>query len=274
MSQSKEDQFTWKSFEASLRAEYGWSDQLPTLGDMPGILKELADEIELGDTPRLKYLCLKIQLATRIVDPIISKDKHERPNGELVEVSTKRSGSYTEIVHHTNNTISIQSSGRRRTDGADRLCSDLEITRELCSDLLQEGVIDKADLKKKLQLLSERIQEEVNDGEDRKDLAENIESAVKHNVEVKPPCSLTIKGLARQIGISETTIRSACDNAKVKRASAGKSRDFKPHEVSQIARQRNKSTRFDNTEKSKWEELLSILGESSLNEPLKARNKK
>lgn len=119
-------------------------------------------------------------------------------------------------------------------------------------------------------LLAERSAEHV-----CQDVKRMPDKMIEHTVVVKSPCKLTIKGLADWIGIGVTTIQNACDNSKVKRAEgAGKGREFTPHEVSQIARQRAKSTRFDNAEKIDWEELLSNLGEPPLNEPLKARSKK
>ncbi len=97
--------FTMESFEASTRAEYGWSDRLPTLADLSGMLNDLADEIELGDTPRLKHLVTKVQYAAQMVQPIVSKKKHRRNNQELVEVTrTEMAGSrrrcFTRMAPH------------------------------------------------------------------------------------------------------------------------------------------------------------------------------
>lgn len=154
--------FTWESFEASTRAEYGWSDRLPTLDDLPGMLKDLADEIELGDTPRLKHLVTKVQYAARIVDPITSKDEHRRRNGDQVKVTKYRNGQITAIVHRADGTTSTRSHGLHKAAEADQLCSDLEIISRLCFDLLLTGVPDPATtLTTKLRKLSERIEAKV-----------------------------------------------------------------------------------------------------------------
>lgn len=117
-------------------------------------------------------------------------------------------------------------------------------------------------------LLAERVIEHINQ------VVKNLsEKAIEQKVIVNPPCRLTVKGLTDWIGISVKTFQIACDNADVKRASKGKGRVFKPHEVSQVARQRAKSTKFDDIEKNKWEKLLCILKEPSLDKRLKARSK-
>ncbi len=93
---------------------------------------------------------------------------------------------------------------------------------------------------------------------------------------VHPPCPLTVGGLADHVGVGETTIREACDNADppVERAPGpGKGRTFTPHEVSRIARQRAKSSRCSSNEKVKWNELLTDIREPQLHEPLKAKRK-
>lgn len=148
--------FTLESFEASKRAEYGWSDRLPTLADLPGMLKDLADETELGDTSRSKHLAEKIQRVTFIVEPILSKKKHRRRNTDQVEVITYRDGRRTAIVHRADGTTSIRSHGLRRTVEADQLCSDLEITFRLCRDLLR-GIPDPM-RPTRLRTLSERFE--------------------------------------------------------------------------------------------------------------------
>ena len=131
----------------------------PTFAGLAALLPDLADEIELGDTARLRPLVEQVRTLAVELGPIEKSRRMRFSTGTVVTVKKRRSDTKVAEVYGANGsrTISAQGPGPDQLRTDDRTVSDLNEVTKLCFGIQSGRPDPRVDVK--LRKLAQRFRE-------------------------------------------------------------------------------------------------------------------